>query len=66
MINPLEYLFGIEGYAGSDRNLEPGYNNELLRLILGDPYSACPIRQFNTLPVLSHSRVVLQSPYPKV
>ena len=35
-----------EGHIAPDRNPGPGYNSLLLRLLLGDPLSACPLRQF--------------------
>ena len=50
MINPLEYIFGIEGQVEQDRNMGPGYNTLLLWLVPGDLYSACPQRQFHKLP----------------
>ena len=64
LINPLECFFGIEGHAALDRNPGPGYNTLLLRLIPGDLYSACPHRQFHTLPGLLHSRAALPNSYP--
>ena len=48
-----------------DRNPGPGYNTLLLRLIPGDPLSACPHRQFHTLPGLLDSRAALSNSYPK-
>ena len=48
----LECLFDIEGHVALDRNPGPGYNVLLLRLNQGDLQSACPHRQFHTLPDL--------------
>ena len=42
-----------------ERNRGPGYNTLLLRLIPGDLLSACPHRQFKTLPGLLESRAQL-------
>ena len=42
MINPLECFFGSEGHVALDRNLGPGYDTLLLRMIPGDLLSACP------------------------
>ena len=50
MINP--YFFGSEGHVALDKNPGPGYHTLLLRLIPGDLLSACPHRQFHTLPGL--------------
>ena len=47
-----------------DRNPGPGYDTLLLRLIPGDPLSACPHRQFHTLPGLLDSRAALPNSYP--
>ena len=49
LINPSECLFDMENHAALDRNLGPGYNTLLLRLIPEDLYSACSHRQFHTL-----------------
>ena len=43
-------LFDIKCHAALDRNLGPRYNTLLSRLIQRDLHSACPHRQFNTLP----------------
>ena len=45
-------FLGSEGYVALDRNPGPGYDTLLLRLIPGDILSACPHRQFHTLPDL--------------
>ena len=63
-INPLECFFGSEGHVALDRNPGPGYNTLLLRLIPGDLLSACPDRQFHTLPGLLDSRAALWNSYP--
>ena len=47
-----------------DRNSGPGYDTLLLRLIPGDLLSACPHRQFHTLPGLLDSRAALSNSYP--
>ena len=55
MINPLESFFGIEGHVALDhvdRYPGPGYNTLVLQLIPGNLLSACPHRQFHTLPGL--------------
>ena len=39
-----------KGYVALDRNPEPRYDTLLLQLIPGDLLSACPDRQFHTLP----------------
>ena len=44
LINPLECFFDSEGHVALDRNLGPGYNTLLLRIIPGDLFSACPHR----------------------
>ena len=62
MINPLEYFFGSEGHVALDRNPGPGYNT--MQLIPGDPSSACPHRQFHTLPGLLDSRAALPISHP--
>ena len=51
MINPLE------GHVALDRNAGPGYNTLFLRLIPGDLNSACPHKQFYTLPGARFSKV---------
>ena len=63
-INPLESFFYIEGHVAQDKNPGPGYNTLLLRLIPGDLLSACPHRQFHTLPGLLNSRAALSNSYP--
>ena len=45
-----------------DRNPGPGYDTLLLRMIPGDLLSACPHRQFNTLPGLLNSWAALPNP----
>ena len=62
MVNPLKCFFGIEGHVALDRNPGHGYNTLLLRLIPGD--SACPHRQFHTLPGLLDSQAALPNSYP--
>ena len=51
-VNSLECFFCIEGHGALDRNLGPGYNTLLSWLISADLFSACPHRQFHTLPGL--------------
>ena len=58
IFHPLWWFFGIEGHVALDRN--PG----LSRLIPGDLLSACPHRQFHTLPGLLDSRAAPSNPYP--
>ena len=65
MINPLKCLFGSEGRVALDRNLGPGYDTLLLRVIPGDFLSACPHRQFHTLPGLFDSWTALPNSNPK-
>ena len=62
--NPLECFFGSKSHVALDRNLGPGYNTLLLRLIPGDLLSACPHRQFHTLPGLLDSQAALSNSYP--
>ena len=64
LINPLQCFFGSEGHAALDRNPGPGYNTLLLRLIPGDLLSACPHRQFHTLPGLWDSQATLPNSNP--
>ena len=45
-------------------NPGPGYAALLLRLIPGYILSACPLRQFHTLPGLLDSRAALPNSYP--
>ena len=61
VINPLECFFGIEGHAGLNINPRQGFNTLLLRLILGDLLSACPHRQFHTLPGIFNSWAALSN-----
>ena len=63
LINPLECFFDSEGHVALDRYLGPGYNTLLLRIIPGYLFSACPHRQFHTLPGLLDSRVALSNSY---
>ena len=58
-------LFGSEGHVALDRNPGPGYDTLLLRMIPGDLLSACPHRQFHTLPGFLDSRAALSKSYPK-
>ena len=66
--NLLFVWFGFIHYsafsAALDRNPGPGYDTLLLRMIPGDLLSACPHRQFHTLPVLLDSRAALPNSYP--
>ena len=64
LINQLKCLFSSEGHVALDRNQGPGYNTLLLRLIPGDLLSACPHRQFRTLPGLLDSLAALSNSYP--
>ena len=64
MINPLECFFGIEGHVALDRNPGLGYNILLLLSIPGDILSACPLRQFHTLPGLLDSQTSLSNFFP--
>ena len=57
-------FFGSEGHVALDRNSGPGYDTLLLRMITGDLLSACPHRQFHTLPDLLDSRAALSDSYP--
>ena len=57
-------FFGSEGHVALDRNPGPGYDTLLLRLIPGDLLSACPHRQFHTLPGLLDSRAALPDSNP--
>ena len=54
----------MEGHAALDRNPGQGYNTLLLRLIPWNLYSACPHRQFHTLPSLKHSRAAIPNSHP--
>ena len=51
-------------YVALDRNQGPGYDTLLLRMIPGDLLSACPHRQFHTLPGLLDSRAALPNSNP--
>ena len=62
--NPLLCFFGSEGHVALDRDPGPGYDTILLRLIPGDLFSACPHRQFHTLPGLLDSRAALPNSNP--
>ena len=62
--DPLKFFFGSEGHVALDRNPGPGYDTLLLWLIPGDFLSACPHRQFHTLPDLLDSRAALPNSYP--
>ena len=64
LIDPLEYFLGIEGHIALDRNLGPGYHTLLLQLIPEVLYSACPHRQFHSLPGLVDSQALLSNSYP--
>ena len=44
-------------------NPGPGYNTILLRLITGDLKSACPHREFQTLPGFLDSRAAMSNSY---
>ena len=57
-------FFGSEGHVALDRNPGLGYDTLLLRLIPGDILSACPHRQFHTLPSLLDNRATLPNYYP--
>ena len=54
----------MEGHVALYSNSRPGYNTQLLRLIPGDLLSACPDRQFHTLPGNLDSRAALSNSYP--
>ena len=56
-------FFGSEGHVALDRNPGPGYNTLLLWLI-PDLLSACPHRQFHTLPGLLDSWAALPNSNP--
>ena len=53
-------FLGSEGHVTLDRNPGPGYNTVLLQLIQ-DLLSACPLRQFHTLPGLLDHRAALSN-----
>ena len=52
LINPLEFFVA---HVALDGNPGPGCNTLLLEFISGDLYSACPHRQFHTLPAFTLS-----------
>ena len=60
----LPCFFCSEGHVGLVRNQGPGYDTLPLRMIPGDLLSACPHRQFHTLPGLLDSRAALPNFYP--
>ena len=62
LIEWLECFFNLKGHAALDRNMGPGYNTLLLRSIT--LLSACPHRQFHTLPDLLHNQSALSNSYP--
>ena len=64
LFNPLYSFFGSEGHVALDSNPGPGYDTLLLRMIPGDLLSACPHRQFHTLPGLLDSWAALPNSYP--
>ena len=53
-----------KGHVALERNLGPRYNILLLHLIPGDLFSACPHRQFHTLPRLLDNWATLSNSYP--
>ena len=57
-------IFCSECHVALDRNPESGYIILLLRMIQGDLLSACPHRQFHTLPGLLDSWAALPNSYP--
>ena len=61
--NPLWCFSGSEGHVALDRNLGPGYDTLLLRMIPGDLLSTFPHRQFHTLPGLLDSWAALPNSY---
>ena len=65
-VNPLKCFFGSESHVALDRNPGPEYDTLLLRLIPGDLLSACPHRQFHTLPGLLDSWASLSNSYPSI
>ena len=56
-----ECFFGSEGHTALDRNPGLGNNILLLRLIPGDILSACPYKQFHTLPGLLDSQAAMSN-----
>ena len=63
LIYPLKCFFGMEDYVALDRNPGLEYNTLPLRLIPGDLLSACPHRQFHTLPGILDSGAALSNTY---
>ena len=61
IINPLYCFFGSENNVALEGNPAPVYNTLHLRLIPGDLSSACPHRQFHTIPGLLDSRPALSN-----
>ena len=59
LINQLDCFFGIKGHVVLVINPGPGCNSLLLQLIPRDILSACPHRQFHTLPGLLLSQAAL-------
>ena len=57
-------FFSSEGHVALDGNPGPGSDTLLLQMIPGDLLSACPHRQFHTLPGLLDSRAALPNPHP--
>ena len=62
--DPLQRFFGNEGHVALDINPGTGYDTLLLRMIPGDLLSACPHRQFHTLPGLLDSWAALPNSNP--
>ena len=70
-VRTCEREFGIIHYSAFsaakialDRNQGPGYDTLLLRLIPGDLLSACPHREFHTLPSLLDTWAALSNFFP--
>ena len=61
LINPLKCFFSSNDHVALDRNPGLGYNTLHLQLIPGDLLSACPHRQFHTLPALLDSLATLST-----
>ena len=64
MINPLYCFIGSDDLVALDINPGPGHDTLLLRLIPGYLLSACPHRQFHTLPGILDSRAALPNSNP--
>ena len=64
MVNRLIHYSSFSAAKALDRNPGPGYDTLLLQMIPGDLLSACPHRQFHTLPGLLDSRAALSNSYP--